>query len=241
MRIMDLPDAPAKPFKTSFLDAAEKLGLVGAFEGKADLARDHSRHLKANSGQSAVPRPRLLFDTGPLIALINRRDRHHAQAVEFLGGYFGELLTTWPVLTETTHQIPLHFVGPFLKLMRGERVRVFELPGALPRIAELMARYADRPMDLADASLVWVAEQTRVAGIVTLYRDDFSIYRAKNGNDVSDPSLNGPRWGAAPKLPQSPAADASPAHLPHRVCRSAGYGWNPYSSLCLHQLIRVTR
>ncbi len=43
MRVTDLPPPRAKPFRTSFLDAASKLGLVGAFE---DLARSHSRYLK---------------------------------------------------------------------------------------------------------------------------------------------------------------------------------------------------
>jgi hypothetical protein len=47
MRVTDLPPARTKPFRTSFLDAASKLGLVGAFEGPEDLARNHSRYLKA--------------------------------------------------------------------------------------------------------------------------------------------------------------------------------------------------
>jgi len=92
-----------------------------------------------------VPRPRLLVDAGPLIALVNRRDRFHKTVVQFFGSYFGELLTTWPVLTEATHQIPEHLVLSFLKLLRGGRIRIFELGGALPRIEELMRRYADHP------------------------------------------------------------------------------------------------
>ena len=128
-----------------------------------------------------MPRPRLLVDTGPLIALINRRDRFNEPVVQFFRSYFGELLTTWPVLTEATHQVPEHLVLPLLKLLRGDRIQIIELAGALPRMEELMRRYVDRPMDLADASLVWLAEQTGETGILTLDRADFSTYRLKTG------------------------------------------------------------
>ena len=47
----------------------------------------------------------------------------------------------------------------------------------LQRMAELMAKYADRPMDFADASLVATAERLRLERIVTLDRADFTIYQ----------------------------------------------------------------
>jgi len=99
----------------------------------------------------------------------------------FPRSFFGELLTTWPVLTETTHQIPGHLVAPFLRLARTSRLRVVDLPGALPRVEELVQKYADHPMDLADALLVRVAEQTGVVDILTLDVSDFGTYRLKSG------------------------------------------------------------
>jgi predicted nucleic acid-binding protein len=52
---------------------------------------------------------------------------------------------------------------------------------AAPRVRELMLKYADRPMDLADASMIWAAEQTGVRRILTTDRTDFEIYRTKSG------------------------------------------------------------
>ncbi len=56
-------------------------------------------------------------------------------------------------------------------------------PSDMPRIRELMATYADREMDLADAALVHVAEREGVERIFTVDRTDFTVYRI-NGQDV---------------------------------------------------------
>lgn len=58
---------------------------------------------------------RLLIDTGPLVAWLDRRDRDHARVSAFLAGFRGRLLTTWPVLTEVCHLIPAHLVPRFLR------------------------------------------------------------------------------------------------------------------------------
>jgi predicted nucleic acid-binding protein len=65
--------------------------------------------------------------------------------------------------------------------------------GALQRAFELMAQYADRPMDLADASLVVLGERLDQRRIFTLDRDDFAVYRVKKGHqslafEVLDPA-----------------------------------------------------
>ncbi len=50
-------------------------------------------------------------------------------------------------------------------------------PEDLPGLAALIRKYSDRPMDLADASLVWLANRTGISDIITLDRADFSVYR----------------------------------------------------------------
>lgn len=52
---------------------------------------------------------------------------------------------------------------------------------ALERALELMNRYADNPMDLADASLIVAAETLGARKVFTLDRDDFSSYRVLRG------------------------------------------------------------
>ena len=121
----------------------------------------------------------LLVDTGPLVALANRRDKHHARCVEHLERYRGRLLTTWAVLTEFSHladtvaaTLPLyHWVE------RGGREVLPLGRDELVTAIDWIERYADRPMDLADASLVVAALKTGCSVIWTLDRADFETYR----------------------------------------------------------------
>ena len=121
----------------------------------------------------------LLVDTGPLVALANKRDKFHLECTEYLKNYRGRLLTTWAVLTEFAHladsinaTLPLyHWIERGgLELMPLGRE---ELVTAIDWIES----YADRPMDLADASLVVAALKTGCTNIWTLDRGDFETYR----------------------------------------------------------------
>lgn len=124
---------------------------------------------------------RLLVDTGPLVALMNRRDRHHQRFVEVLRSYQGQLLTTWPVLTEVSHQVPVSKAAGLISLVRDGALDVIDLENAGACIHDLMKKYSDRPMDLADASLVWAAERTGVEQLLTI-DSDFTIFRLANGH-----------------------------------------------------------
>lgn len=125
---------------------------------------------------------RLLIDTGPLVALFDRRDKAHPRVSQLLAGFRGELLTTWPVLTETCHLLPRHIVVPFTRIVPESNVRLHELPAtALTDIAAMMEKYADLPMDLADASLLWLATASGVHDVLTLDEADFGIYRLPGG------------------------------------------------------------
>jgi len=54
-------------------------------------------------------------------------------------------------------------------------------PEDLPGLSKLMRKYADRPMDLADASLVWLSNKTGITDIITIDRADFGVYRTAKG------------------------------------------------------------
>jgi uncharacterized protein len=59
-----------------------------------------------------------------------------------------------------------------------DRVRIASLSIAnLPSLSAMMLKYSDRQMDLADASLVWLAKTTGVVDIITIDRADFAVYR----------------------------------------------------------------
>ena len=127
-----------------------------------------------------MAKPGLLVDSGALIALANRRETANQAVNQVLGDFFGELVTTWPAVTETCHMIPDHLAPALLAWLGGPRWRVLGMDGAAPRLSDLMRKYADRPMQIADASMIWAAEHTGLYQIITLDRADFEIYRTKN-------------------------------------------------------------
>jgi uncharacterized protein len=127
----------------------------------------------------------ILVDTGPLVALFDRNDDHNARCVGILKAIREPLCTTVAVLTEAFHMLNLQSIG-------SDRLREFVAKGAmsvwfldhgsLTRAFELMELYADRPMDLADASLVVAAEALETRKIFTIDRNDFATYRVRRGH-----------------------------------------------------------
>ena len=135
---------------------------------------------KNSSAKSFVPS--ILVDTGPLVALASRRDNWHARCVEFLRGHRGDLITTWPVLTEFSHLVASLAALRQLQAWAGRGGLRIHAMGhdELTTVTDWMTRYADRPMDFADASLVHVAIATGVQQVWTIDRNDFETYRLPN-------------------------------------------------------------
>lgn len=127
----------------------------------------------------------ILVDTGPWVALFDPRDAMHERSRETLRSIRGKLFTTVPVLTEAFHMLGPGSLGSRrlreLLLKGGAAVWFMDQP-ALERAFELMSRYADHPMDLADASLVTAAETLQLKKVFTLDRSDFSTYRIRRGH-----------------------------------------------------------
>jgi len=122
-----------------------------------------------------------LVDAGPLVAMIDAGEPDHERCVEALGSIDLPLLTTWSAFTEAMYLVGRAggWVGQraLWQLVRNQDVEVAtQPPSAHERIAKLMERYADRPMDLADATLVALAEERQVKRILTL-DSDFGVYR----------------------------------------------------------------
>jgi hypothetical protein len=127
----------------------------------------------------------ILVDTGPLVALFDRKDRHHKRCVETLKSIREPLFTTTPVLTEAFHMLGPDSAGSdqlraFVE-KGGLAVWFFDSP-ALTRAFELMETYADHPMDLADASIVVAAESLTTRKVFTIDRRDFDTYRVRLGH-----------------------------------------------------------
>ncbi|CAN5139090.1 PIN domain-containing protein [soil metagenome] len=123
---------------------------------------------------------RLLVDTGPLVALLNRGDPDHERCAEYLKHERAQLLTTWPVITEAMYLLRRSVVarGAILTMIQAEELEPADILALVERIAALIDKYEDLPMDFADATLVAVAEQERLDTVFTL-DDDFQIYRVR--------------------------------------------------------------
>ena len=122
-----------------------------------------------------------LVDAGPLIALIDAGEPDHEICVSTLRSLQLPLITTWSAFTEAMYLVGRAggWVGQkaLWQLVLHEDLAIAEQAAtSTSRIAKLMERYADRPMDLADATLVALAEECNTKRIFTL-DEDFSIYR----------------------------------------------------------------
>ena len=121
-----------------------------------------------------------LIDTGAILALLDKADRWHEPCVNAFGQLRLPLLTSEAVLTEL-----FHLVGDTQREMEG--AWKFVRSGALvlgtiehaelPQVHVLMSRYWDRPMDFADATLVYLAKRESLSVILTVDYADFATYR----------------------------------------------------------------
>jgi len=121
---------------------------------------------------------RWLLDTGPLVALLSKNDAAHERCADVFASFRGHLLTTEAVLTEAMHLVGRRGAGACLEFFL--RAGALIVPADLRRLQrchDLVARYADVPMDFADATLVALAEEVSVGQIFTLDRRGFNTYR----------------------------------------------------------------
>jgi len=120
-----------------------------------------------------------LIDSGPLIALFDGSDKYHSKTVEFLKTFKGELVTSWSVITEVSHMLDfnLRVQIDFLKWVELGALTLYEISqNDITHIRAMMEKYSDIPMDLADASLMYIADRQSIKNIISI-DSDFDIYR----------------------------------------------------------------
>lgn len=122
---------------------------------------------------------RVVVDTGPLVALLNRRDRHHAWVRKVLDTVEPPIFTCEAVVSEACFLLGRLAGGEdaLLELLANRVVTIdFRLHTEIETVRELMRRFATVPMSLADACLVRMSELDVQTTIVTL-DGDFRVYR----------------------------------------------------------------
>ena len=125
-----------------------------------------------------------LLDAGPLIAMLVRRDAAHERIRAEWPAYADRCLTTEPILVEAAHVAQKYGGNPadVLEFVIAAGIPVFALH--LPmreQCVHLLRRYADTPMDYADATLVALADRLHLSKVFTLDRRGFRTYRGARG------------------------------------------------------------
>ena len=122
----------------------------------------------------------ILMDTGPLVAFFDRSDAWHHNCLDILKEVKGPLVSVWPVLTEAFYLLSFSWQAQAALwnfLIRGG-VRIDHLDNdCLMRCRDLMQKYRDLPMDIADAALCVLAEATKTTTVFTLDHKDFRVYQ----------------------------------------------------------------
>jgi predicted nucleic acid-binding protein len=125
----------------------------------------------------------IVVDTGVLVAAVNRRDKFHASCAAFLDHTNEPLVVPAMVVTEVCYMLARHRNGggpklaaTFLDALATENLAVHAPTAAdFARIAELVRRYADLPLDAVDAAVITTAERLGASKVATVDRKDFRI------------------------------------------------------------------
>ena len=129
---------------------------------------------------------RILIDSGPLIALFHARDNHHKEMKDFLSKHQYSFISTLAVFTEVSYflSVNIQALHDFYEWAMYKGVIISDInQHDLPRVIELTDKYADLPMDFADATLVIAAEKTGIREIISIDKD-FDIYRLPGKENI---------------------------------------------------------
>lgn len=123
-----------------------------------------------------------LLDTGPIVAFLDDTDAAHRVVVRGFERFAGRFVTTDAVVVEAMHLVSRSPAGPGLLIdfLFSSQAAIHASMSAddLLQAGELMTKYADVPMDFADATLVLLAARLRITAVCTLDRRGFRTYRS---------------------------------------------------------------
>ena len=121
----------------------------------------------------------VILDTGPWVALIDRSEKRHPDCVQWLKSFSGNIYSTEAVLTEVLYLLNFSIIAQSAAIDFVLKSIVEILPSniqSLRKTKNLMKKYADLPMDYADATLVCLAAEAGILNIATFDIKDFTIY-----------------------------------------------------------------
>jgi uncharacterized protein len=136
-------------------------------------------------------RRQVLLDTGPLVALIDKRDQYHSWATTTVATLPPPFLTCESVISEACFLLGRVTNGKnaVVGMVKAGHLKIsFDLEAKINRVGELLIRYQSVPMSLADACLVRMSEQFSESAVLTL-DNDFTVYRRNTNPQYGTKSL----------------------------------------------------
>ena len=127
---------------------------------------------------------RVLVHTGPLVALLREDDSAHHDCANLVRELSLPMITCWAVITEAAWLLrTIHDGLPrLLDLIESNVIRCEELGADAPRwMTACIVKYADLSPQLADVSLLYLADREHLRDVFTLDRRDFTVYRTSDG------------------------------------------------------------
>lgn len=127
----------------------------------------------------------ILVDAGPLISLGRKTDKHHQRALAFAGQCESRMVSSWAVVAEAAHFLDSAQRVNIYRMLEDGFLHLEDVRDSdATRLIEITRKYPQA--DLADATLVVLAERLGVTDIATLDKTDFAIYRTKTGKHFTN-------------------------------------------------------
>jgi len=129
-----------------------------------------------------------LIDSGPIIALFDSSDKYHMSVLNFLKSFNGQLVTSLAVTTEASHMLDFNLKVQidFLKWIEVGGIKIYNITQEdIKDIRVMMEKYLDIPMDLADATLMYIANKESIKNIISI-DSDFDIYRTLKKQNLTN-------------------------------------------------------
>lgn len=129
----------------------------------------------------------VLVDTGPIVAYLHLGDAWHGAAKQFFQRWRGSLVTTWPVITEAAYLSDSTKARVAIVQWIQRNLNVMSQDSEdCAAIERYLRKYADQSPDLADLSLLALADRAGLRDIVTVDVADFLVYRLRNGRRLNN-------------------------------------------------------
>jgi predicted nucleic acid-binding protein len=121
----------------------------------------------------------VLLDTGVIVGLLDRSERLHDACAETVRELEAPLITCEAVIAESCYLLR-KLAGAAEAVIDNVAAGIFQIPFQLSQeaagVKQILRKYRDRQIDLADACLIRLADEFGTADILTLDRD-FAVYR----------------------------------------------------------------